>query len=569
MPYTTLPLSEPFHPPGARPAGAKPDPRERMRVTVVLRSRSPEAETAAALASIATQLPHERRALSRREFEKQYGASPADLELVKSFARLNGLRVVEASAARRCVVLSGTLAAVGRAFRTTFAGYEDDSGSYRSHTGPISLPADIAGVIDAVLGLDDRPLLQRHGVVAGRPSLPGEDPRAVARAYAFPPGLDGRGQTVAIIELGGGFHPADLKNSLAWRGLRHPAVRVRRIDRSRNRPAPPQDLRFVLDRLGLPASKSGPASRGPRRAVETRTLKKSKSYRQTSGATISREDAQWAMWTIEATMDIELIASLANGAALEVYFAPGTAHGQYHALTAALDSPQNPSVISCSFGSCEDQLPPAYLRVMDRTLRLAALKGVTVCVSSGDKGADVQDGRPRVHFPASSPHVLACGGTHLDSAPPFGEIAWEEPGMPALKSGGGVSGFFAEPSWQSTAQVQRKTGRSGRGVPDVAAKADLKTGYGIVVDGTCFPMGGTSAAAPLWAALVARLNQKLGTPIGYLTPLLYTPQFRGATRDITRGTNGVFRASRGWDACTGWGSPNGMALLAALDPDAD
>lgn len=539
----------------------KPRPDGRIRVTVVLRSRSPEAATAAAISGISTQLPHQRRVLSPTEFEELYGAAPADVARVKSFARRHGLRVVEVSAARCCVVLSGSLAAFAKAFRTQFAAYEDGEGFFRSHTAPIRLPADMAAGIEAVLGLDDRPLLQRHFAVSSRQPLRRTDPREVARTYEFPRAANGTGQTVALLELGGGFYPADLRAYFARRKLRHPRIRVRSIDGRRNNPAPPQHIRFVLEQLGLPGAKAISVSRRAAHALPS-----PKSLRPARSGGLSKEDVLWAMWTIETTMDIQLLGSFANGADLVVYFAPGTAHGQYHAFTSAVHSPENPSVISCSFGSCENGLPPAYLHAIDRALRLAALKGVTVCFSSGDNGDDAQNGKPRVHFPASSPYVLACGGTHLDPAKKSGwETVWEEPGMPSLKSGGGVSEFFPEPAWQSTAQVKKKTKRSGRGVPDVAAKADLKTGYGIVVGGNYFPMGGTSAAAPLWAALVALLNQRLGARVGYLTPLLYARRLRGATRDIRRGSSGRFyRAAPGWDPCTGWGSPKGTRLLAAL-----
>jgi kumamolisin len=386
----------------------------------------------------------------------------------------------------------------------------------------------------------------------------GIDPRTVARAYGFPRDLDARGQTVALIELGGGFRRSDLEAFAAWRGFRLPPLSVKGIDGHRNRPAPRDDISFVLQTLGLPASTQLSVSRRDSSSPPPKPG-------SPASPAIGRERALAAMWTIETTMDIELVAALARGAAIEVYFAPGTAHGQYHAFTAALDSPGNPSVISGSFGSCEDELPPSYLHAMTQVFQLAALKGVTVCVSSGDRGDDAKDGRPRAHFPASSPHVLSCGGTHMDPASPFPERVWEEPGMPSLKSGGGVSAFFAEPAWQSRARVQQKTGHVGRGVPDVAAKADLHTGYGIVVRGLRFSMGGTSASAPLWAALVATLNRRLSLRIGYLTPLLYSRRFSRAARDVTRGSNGAFRAVRGWDACTGWGSPDGTALRRALE----
>jgi kumamolisin len=151
-------------------------------------------------------------------------------------------------------------------------------------------------------------------------------------------------------------------------------------------------------------------------------------------------------------------------------------------------------------------------------------------------------------------------------------VVWNETVKGRLcQSTGGVSHFFdPAPAWQASAEVPRKTnGRTGRGVPDVAAKADFATGYKTCVGGLDIPMGGTSAAAPLWAALIARLSQRQRRPVGYLTSLLYlrAGRFRKAFHDITRGNNGrCYSACPGWDACTGWGSPDGSKLLKALSP---
>jgi kumamolisin len=131
-----------------------------------------------------------------------------------------------------------------------------------------------------------------------------------------------------------------------------------------------------------------------------------------------------------------------------------------------------------------------------------------------------------------------------------------------------VSAFTGLPSWQQNARVPpsvNEGGRPGRGVPDVAGNADPETGY-LIGDGeTEHPFGGTSAVAPLWAALVAQLNQHLGSPVGFLNPLLYESLDRSVFNDVARGGNGAYRARRGaWDACTGHGSPRGRALLEAL-----
>ena len=272
-------------------------------------------------------------------------------------------------------------------------------------------------------------------------------------------------------------------------------------------------------------------------------------------------------------MDVEVLGALAPGANLVVYFAENTDQGKFDALTHSICEPDGPSVISCSWGNEETEFTPTWMQVADELFQMAALAGVTVCYSSGDDGDGTRDGGPPcAHFPASSPHVLACGGTQVKLRDgKLHESVWSEfLATQLLESGGGVSGFFPRPRWQAPAKVSSATRGSGgpkkgRGLPDVAAKADFAPGYDTRVCGIDLPLGGgTSAAAPLWAALVARLNEGTGARCGHLTPLLYRPNFRGTTRDVVKGSNGEYHARRGWNACTGWGTPRGDRLLAAL-----
>ncbi|HSM79386.1 MAG TPA: S53 family peptidase, partial [Bryobacteraceae bacterium] len=196
--------------------------------------------------------------------------------------------------------------------------------------------------------------------------------------------------------------------------------------------------------------------------------------------------------------------------------------------------------------------------------------GITVCVASGDNGSsDGQaDGAAHVDFPASSPNVLACGGTTLQLANGGiqSEVVWND-GANGGATGGGVSETFPLPPYQSPANVPASvnTGFAGRGVPDIAGDADPATGYQIVVDGQSLVIGGTSAVAPLFAGLVALINQQLGKPAGFLNPLLYANAAKGSSfRDIVSGNNGAYSAGPGWDACTGWGSPVGTAIVRLL-----
>jgi kumamolisin len=192
-----------------------------------------------------------------------------------------------------------------------------------------------------------------------------------------------------------------------------------------------------------------------------------------------------------------------------------------------------------------------------------------VCIASGDNGSSdgVTDGADHVDFPALSPYALACGGTSLQGSGTRidSEVVWND-GAGNGATGGGISSIFAAAAWQkglsATTPGGQSTALSKRGVPDVAGNADPETGYDVRIDGTDTVIGGTSAVAPLWAALIARLNQLSGTPLGYANPRLYAGP--AALRDITQGNNGGFAAGRNWDASTGLGSPNGAALASSV-----
>jgi kumamolisin len=343
-------------------------------------------------------------------------------------------------------------------------------------------------------------------------------PVQLGRIYRFPDGTDGSGHTIALIELGGGFEQADLDAYFAGLGISAPVVNAVGIDGGAN--APEHD----------PSGADG-----------------------------------------EVLLDIEVAGALAPGATLVVYFAPNTDAGFIDAVAAAAHAAPTPTAISISWGLYEDGWTTQARTAMDDAFADAAALGVTVTVAAGDDGSTdgATDGRPHVDFPASSPHALACGGTRLEANPTTGEVlaetVWNN-GAGRGATGGGVSDAFDRPSWQALTGVPPRPdkghGNPGRGVPDVAAVADPQTGYRVRVDGTDTVIGGTSAVAPLWAALVTRLAQAAGRRLGLVQPMLYS-MHRGF-RDITTGSNGAYAAGPGWDACTGLGVPDGAGLLAGL-----
>jgi kumamolisin len=203
------------------------------------------------------------------------------------------------------------------------------------------------------------------------------------------------------------------------------------------------------------------------------------------------------------------------------------------------------------------------MQTFDQVAQEGAALGVTITVAAGDNGSSdgVSGGGNHVDFPASSPHVLACGGTQLESlnGSVTGETVWND-GANGGATGGGYSTVFAQPAYQAAIQ-----GKTGRGVPDVSGDAAPNTGYNILVDGEQEVIGGTSAVAPLWAGLVALLNQQLNTRLGFLNPTLYAlTEPDNGFRDITQGNNGAYSAGPGWDPCTGLGSPVGTSLAKLL-----
>ena len=498
---------------------------------------------------LAMKLPRDRTPMDRAAFEEHFGASDEDLSAVTSFAKAHDLEPIEVSSGRRCVVLSGRLTDFDEAFGISSGLYDLDGESYRSHENAVHVPASLSEIVKGVLGLEDRVAAEHH-LFANMP-IEFTERQAVMEAYGFPVDVDGSDQRVGIVALGGGFHETDL--SALQR--RPDQVTTVELNGQSNDPADPSWIGKYWEAMkesfaGRSADLPDLPKTGPNTLVNF-------------------------TWTLEITADVQNILGFAPGADITVYFAPNDMQGKYTALTTALVDESCPTVLSCSWGTHERSVSRNHAWLIDDVLEFAALRGITLCFSSGDDGdgshpiVDTLPDKPiSAHFPATSPHVLACGGTMWPDSGGTREVVWKETqGYARWASGGGVSETFASPWWQPADLIKEKSGgRVGRGVPDVAGKADMGSGYRVTVGGIDIPVGGTSSVAPLWAALIARLNQRLGVPIGFLTPLLYVNRdgFGPATNSINEGDNGAYRASEGWDPCTGWGTPIGADLWTAV-----
>ena len=264
---------------------------------------------------------------------------------------------------------------------------------------------------------------------------------------------------------------------------------------------------------------------------------------------------------VEVMLDLCVAGGMAPGAELHCYMAPNTDIGFLVAIGQAITDKMD--CISISWGGPEDSWDAAAITSFNNVFQAAAAAGVTVTCAAGDNGSSDGETGKHVDFPSSSPFVLSCGGTSLPALSPNAEVVWND-GSAGGATGGGVSALFPLPTYQAKAGVP---GNKMRGVPDVAGCADPNTGWNIVIDasGSHTVVGGTSAVAPMWAAIAAYLAASLGHSNGDLSAILYALP-AGAMRDITSGNNGTYVAKAGYDCCTGLGAPVVSKLLAALQP---
>jgi kumamolisin len=519
--------------PNSRPAGPA-DPSEIADLTVRVRSSGDLEALAKRTSAEAAKPLSEREYLTHEEFISQYGASKQDLDKVEALANEHDLSVVHRSAAERSVVLRGQLGDLLAAFPANVALYHHAAGTYRGRQGEIAIPQEFEGIITGVFGFDTHPkrrapYRQKRFGHAGPNGENGVAATEFADRYNFPSAedgtqLDGSGQTIAIIELGGGFRRSDLRRFFQEIGETTPSVTAVSVDHAGNRPT-------------------------------------------------TAESADG-----EVMLDIEVAGAVVPKARFAVYFGSNSGDkGFLDAISAAVhDAERKPSVISISWGEPEDLIDQHGIAAYHELFVEAAAMGITICVASGDHGtadedAEHWDGKIHVDHPTSDSFVLACGGTQIEAGQ---DVVWNDgtpfdkstPGGGGWAGGGGISAVFPVPDYQTTADlpVSINNNEPGRGVPDIAMSA---TNYFTRVDRSEGASGGTSAVAPLMAALVARLNQAKAKNVGFINPFLYANVDKGIFHDVTTGTNAIsgtlkgYNAGVGWDACTGLGTPDGQAIL--------
>lgn len=491
------------------------DPKSEMTVTVMVKSKASDKEIDQTLNEI---MEGKRAPLSNTEFDAKFSADPQSMARIKRFAKDNGLSVESADNRSGRVVLKGPAASFSQAFQVQLQDVKVGDDINRERDTNISLPRAIEADVQGVFGLDQRKLAAPHYKLLPPGFKPrittGHLPNEIADAYKFPKDSMGQGQSVGILQFGGGLDRFDNKQYYVQHGLKEPEIQL----------------------VGVGGAKSKPGR--------------------------SREDN-------EVTLDSQVIGAVAPDAKQQIIFAPNSEQGFVDAVTRATFPEEGEiqnSAISISWGAPESVWSDQAKNNLNAAFKKAALRGISVFAASGDDGAKDKspDGKFTTDYPASDPFVTGTGGTNFDIKNDK-EVTWNDGNSPfAGASGGGISGFFPIPDYQSGIKMPANAnndGKVGRGVPDVAGNASPFTGYIIRVHGSDTMMGGTSAVAPLYAALTMRINGALGRPVGFLNPFLYKNAEKGIFKDITDGNNNGYDAGPGWDAPTGWGSIRGDKLL--------
>jgi pro-kumamolisin-like protein len=506
------------------------DPTGRLSVAVTLPLRN-QAALQQLIASVST--PRSSlygRYLTPQQFTDSYGPTGQQASRVTSYLSAHGLRIDSVAANREVIDASGSVAAISDAFGTTLGRYHDNrtGRDFFANDSAVNVPGDIAPLIIGVAGLSNHYL--RHHSAAVPPHLGGGPaggytPVQLKTAYDVNPlataGYTGGSQHVGLFELDG-FAQSNINTYDSHYGLGSPAPSVVNVDGG-----------------------SGPLGGGQ----------------------------------VEVELDIEVIQAIAPAANITVWEGPNTDQGvvdTYNAMVTSNTTPTN----STSWGLCEANSNPSVITIEDQIFQQASAQGLSFFAASGDNGAfDCGSGAPpgtlAVDNPADDPYVTGTGGTALNlngNNTYSSESAWSGTPNPGNGTGGGLSTVFTKPSWQTGPGVQNSFSNGSRQVPDIASDADPNTGISIFSQGSWGVVGGTSAAAPSWAAFAALYNQDAtanGKPrLGFANPVLYSlaggAQTFPAFHDVTTGNNLFYNATAGWNYPTGWGTYDAYNLARDL-----
>ncbi len=485
------------------------------------------------------QSPNFHQFLTPDQFNNLFAPTPDQVQQVEDYLQGQGLTVTDVSSNNLLINASSSVSQAQQAFNMQIGDYQNGQDSFYANTSPPELPSGISKLVTSISGLDNTKKYHSHYQQLTTPSGPsgGYGPQDIANAYDIAPlqsaGTLGNNQTIALLELDG-YQPTDIIQYLLNYNLRTSLPSISNI--------------MVDGFNGLPGQ----------------------------GA-------------IEVELDMEMLAAVAPHANQLVYEGPNTPQGFNDTLNKIVTD-NKARTVSISWGICESASGSAELQTLDNIFKQGAAQGMSFFAAAGDAGAyDCKDTNLAVDSPASDPNVTGVGGTTLQLGTGGGygsESVWSDPNdfhaPMGAGGGGGISNTFYEPSWQKGPGVQNSystgttcnapTGTFCREVPDVTANADPNTGYAVyctILNAGCPSTGwisiaGTSAAAPVWAASTALINQYLQSqgksPMGLANPALYglfnSTQTFPAFHDITTGNNLYYPATANYDLASGLGSPD-------------
>ena len=489
------------------------DSNTEMSITIHLKPAAIE-QYQAELNALFYKTPSDRAYLSSESLQQYFVADEKGVKTLVNYLQSFGLQIQSVDIYKRLIVCNGNLDLFQRVFGIGFNDYKNELNHvYRVQDGEPNVPIELSNYISYIEGLHSIPLQRSKASGTAQASnsdtstdaFLGYTPIELAEAYEFPEG-DGDGETIGIIELGGTYIQSDMDKYFSDLGIETPTVY----------------------KVGVDAND------------------------------IIQND-------LEVTLDIQVIGALLPKASLVLFYG----NTLITAIKEAIYNPKfKPSVLSVSWAGSEFNYSRAELTEMNQLCYQAALLGITIVAASGDQGAFNSKNFLNVNVPASMPFVLACGGTkiNIQDGQNKEEIVWNELATKQGATGGGYSARFAIPSYQHQAleHYHMYQGNS-MGVPDVAANADASSGYKTLYKGRYFAEGGTSAATPVWASLLVRINQHLGYRLGHINEILYKQANTDVFRQITEGNNGHYPAASYWNPSTGLGSPKGKALLQSFN----
>jgi kumamolisin len=546
-----------------------------------------------------------RRFLTPEEFAQTYGAAQADLDKVTSFVSTHNMTVLKSHAGKCSVSVRGTVAQMNKAFGIYLNRYEAPLPTRYLHSkrnskniptttltythygydGPVYLPSELADIVTAVIGLDNR-IISVPGVGTGDPAgatlLRVTD---AANAYSiFFPNDGAAEQTIGIIAM----------QLVPGTSITQPGGSTITVPNDYGGSYLESDIDQYISSLPSGAQ-TRPTLIPVSLTVGANTYANNPSLVSSISSTTNFSYSPWSD-IFETAGDISISAAISQGATINVYFTENTEQGWLAFLQEVLLPEQGesqPTVVSISYSlyPLSEDTSSVELQLSGMFQKLAAV-GIPIFVDAGDWGAGGlrTDGNTHVLYPASDPWITCCGGTVMtinisgSTASITNEVVWSDSfnssspfGSSGLfgSTGGGSSSTFPNPPYQTAAGITQITDSNGttytghRFIPDVAGMI----GYtGLFLNALSIAFEGTSAVAPLYAGYCAVLQQDFGVPLGFLNPTLYQLGNTTAFNDVKSGNNNsgdssnppFFSAGPGWDACTGWGSINGLALLNGI-----